>query len=46
LEIERDQMMERFNDYGDEMQRRQDEIIERVKKELRIKVQEVVARAD
>ncbi len=46
MEIERDQMMERFNDYGDEMQRRQDEIIERVKKELRIKVQEVVARAD
>jgi hypothetical protein len=38
LEGERDQMLERFNDYGEEMQRRQDEIIDRVKRELRVKV--------
>ena len=38
MEVERDQMLERFNDYGEEMQRRQDEIIERVKRELRVKV--------
>jgi hypothetical protein len=31
-------MLERFNDYGGEMQRRQDEIIDRVKRELRVKV--------
>ena len=46
LEGERDQMLERFNDYGQEMQRRQDEIIDRVKRELRVKVSEVVARAE
>ena len=46
LEAERDQMLERFNDYGDELQRRQDEIIDRVKRELRVKVQEVLERAE
>jgi hypothetical protein len=46
LEGERDQMLERFNEYGEEMQRRQDEIIDRVKRELRGKVQEVVDRAE
>lgn len=39
-------MLERFNDYGEEMQGRQDEIIDRVKRELRVKVSEVVARAE
>lgn len=39
-------MLERFNDYGEEMQRRQDEIIDRVKRELRVKVLEVLERAE
>ena len=38
LEGERDQMLERFNEYGEEMQRRQEQIIEKVKRELRVKV--------
>jgi len=38
LEGERDQMLERFNEYGEEMHRRQEHIIERVKRELRVKV--------
>lgn len=46
LEGEKGQMLERFNEYGEVMQRRQDEVIERVKRELRVKVQEVVARAE
>ncbi len=46
LEAEREQMLERFNEYGEVMQRRQDEVIERVRKEVRGKVMEVVARAE
>lgn len=46
LEGERERMLERFNEYGAEMQRRQDEVIDRVKRELRGKVHEVVARAE
>ena len=39
-------MLARFNEYGEEMHRRQEQIIERVKRELRVKVQEVVERAE
>jgi hypothetical protein len=45
-EAERDEVVDRFNAYGLEMQRRQDEIIDRVKRELRLKLQEVLARAE
>jgi len=31
-------MLARFNEYGEEMHRRQEQIIERVKRELRVKV--------
>jgi len=45
-EKEREAMLERFNEYGQEMQRRQDEIIERVKREMGKKVKEIVERAE
>jgi DNA-binding GntR family transcriptional regulator len=43
---ERDAMLERFNEYGLEMQRRQDEVIERVKREMAKKVKEIIERAE
>lgn len=46
LEAEREQMLERFNEYGEVMQRRQDEVIERVRKEVRGKIIDVNARAE
>jgi hypothetical protein len=39
-------MLERFNEYGLEMQRRQDEVIERVKREMAKKVKEIIERAE
>lgn len=46
LEAEREQMLERFNEYGEVMQRRQDEVIERVRKEVRGKIIDVNTRAE